>query len=174
MTTIAQISDLHVQTPGQLAYGVVDTNTLVADAIAQLSRLNPAPDVVVASGDLVHNGTVAEYEHLTSLLVPLQCPVYLMPGNHDHRDHLRQMFSDHTYLVNGKTHLSYVVEDYAIRMVMLDSIIPGKGQGCVDAERLLWLEQQLSSNPDKPTMLFMHHPPFATGIPWMDRKPPQG
>ncbi|MEM6254892.1 MAG: phosphodiesterase [Cyanobacteria bacterium P01_D01_bin.156] len=174
MVTIAQISDLHVQAPGQLAYNVVDTNALVVDAIAQLNELTPVPDAIIASGDLVHGGTVAEYEQLRSMLAPLQCPVYLMPGNHDNRDNLQQAFSDHTYLATGTAHLSYVVEDYDIRMVMLDSIIPGKGQGCIDPERLSWLEQQLLAAPDTSTMLFMHHPPFATGIPWMDRKLPQG
>lgn len=174
MTTIAQISDLHVQTPGQLAYGVVDTNVLVANAIAQLNQLTSVLDVIVASGDLVQNGTAAEYEQLKSLLAPLQCPIYLMPGNHDNRGQLQQIFSDHTYLASGATHLSYTVETYAIRMIMLDSIIPGQGQGCIDPERITWLEQQLLAAPDKPTLLFMHHPPFATGIPWMDRKLPQG
>ena len=170
MTLIAQISDLHVQIPGKLAYGVVDTNPLVAEAIARLSRLNPQPDIVVASGDLIQDGTLAEYELLKVMLAPLRCPIYLMPGNHDHRDHLRQVFETHTYLPGESTHLSYVVEGYAIRMIMLDTIIPGKGGGCVDTERLTWLEQQLLAAPQTPTMVFMHHPPFATGIPWMDRK----
>lgn len=174
MTLIAQISDLHVQTPGRLAYGVVDTNPLVAEAIACLSRLNPQPDVVVASGDLIQAGTKEEYELLKIMLAPLQCPVYLMPGNHDHRGHLQQVFDSHTYLPREHNHLSYVVDDYPIRMVMFDSIVPGKGGGQADADRLTWLEQQLLAAPDTPTLIFMHHPPFATGMPWMDRKRFQG
>lgn len=174
MTLIAQISDLHVQLPGKLAYGVVDTNPLVAEAIARLSRLNPQPDVVVASGDLIQDGTVEEYELLKVMLAPLQCPVYLMPGNHDHRHNLQQVFDTHTYLPKESSHISYAVDSYSIRMIMLDSIIPGKGGGCVDAERLTWLGQQLTAAPETPTLIFMHHPPFATGIPWMDRKRFQG
>ena len=174
MTLIAQISDLHVQLPDKLAYGVVDTNPLVAEAIAQLSRLTPQPDLVVASGDLIQDGTLAEYELLNSMLAPLQCPVYLMPGNHAHRAHLHQVFSTHVYLPECATHLSYVVDDYPIRMIMLDTIVPGQGGGCVDAERLTWLKQQLLAAPTTPTLIFMHHPPFATGIPWMDRKQFQG
>lgn len=174
MTIIAQISDLHVQASGKLVYGVVDTNPLVAEAIAHLIRLKQPPDLLVASGDLVQDGTVAEYELLKTMLAPLQCPIYLMPGNHDNRENLQQVFTSHTYLPGVMSHLSYVVEDYSIRMVMLDSIIPGKGGGCVDAERLTWLEQQLLAAPETPTLIFMHHPPFATGIPWMDRKRFQG
>ncbi len=170
MTFIAQISDLHVQLPGKLAYGIVDTNPLVAEAIARLSRLNPQPDVVVASGDLIQDGTVEEYELLKVMLSPLQCPVYLMPGNHDDRDNLRQVFDTHTYLFRERSHISYVVDGYPVRMVMLDSIIPGQGGGRIDAERLAWLEQQLLAAPKTPTLIFIHHPPFATGIPWIDRK----
>ncbi|MEM7794199.1 MAG: phosphodiesterase [Cyanobacteria bacterium P01_C01_bin.118] len=174
MTIIAQISDLHVQIPGKLAYGVVDTNTLVTEAIGHLSKLTPQPDIVVISGDLVQDGTIAEYELLQNMLSPLQCPIYLMPGNHDQRENLRQVFASHAYLSNGTPHLSYVVEDYPIRMIMLDSILPGKGSGCIDSERLRWLKQTLLAAPETPTLMFMHHPPFATGIPWMDRKPLQG
>ncbi|MBT9314682.1 phosphodiesterase [Leptothoe spongobia] len=174
MTIIAQISDLHVQVSGKLVYGVVDTTPLVAEAIAHLSRLKQQPDIVIASGDLVQDGTIAEYELLKTMLAPLQCPVYLMPGNHDHRNHLKQVFASHTYLAKEKSHLSYTVEGYPIQMLMLDSIIPGKGSGCVDPERLTWLEQQLLAAPATPTLIFMHHPPFATGIPWMDRKRCQG
>lgn len=173
MTIIAQISDLHVQVPGKLAYGVVDTTPLVAKAIAHLSRLKQQPDILVASGDLVQDGTLAEYQLLKTMLAPLRCPVYLMPGNHDHRHTLRQVFTSHTYFPQ-ESHLSYAVEDYDLRLLMLDSIIPGKGGGCVDNDRLSWLEQQLLAAPDTPTLIFMHHPPFATGIPWMDRKQFQG
>ena len=174
MTLIAQISDLHVYSPDKLAYGIVDTNPLVAKAIKQLSRLTPQPDAVVASGDLVHKGTPEEYEVLKTILAPLNCPLYLMPGNHDQRDNLRQAFANHTYLPGDLSHLSYVVDAYPIRMIMLDSIVPGQGGGCVDAERLSWLEQQLLAAPATPTLIFIHHPPFATGIPWMDRNRFQG
>lgn len=174
MTIIAQISDLHVQIPGKLAYGVVDTNTLVTEAIGHLSKLTPQPNIIVISGDLVQDGTITEYELLQTMLAPLQCPIYLMPGNHDQRENLRQVFTTHAYLSKGTPHLSYVVENYPIRMIMLDSILPGKGLGCIDSDRLIWLKQALLAAPETPTLIFMHHPPFATGIPWMDRKQLQG
>ncbi|MBE9062146.1 hypothetical protein [cf. Phormidesmis sp. LEGE 11477] len=62
----------------------------------------------------------------------------------------------------------YTVEDYPIRLIMLDTNVPGKGHGELDTERLSWLEQQLSQQPDRPTISFMHHPPFPTGIDLMD------
>lgn len=169
MTRIAQISDLHVQAAGALVYGVVDTHARVQAAIAHLNRLSPQPDLVVATGDLVQNGTLADYQQLRDLLTNLQAPIYLMPGNHDHAANLRQAFADHAYLSGPGDHLSYVVDDYPIRMIMLDNTSPGKKAGEIDDCRLAWLEAKLVQAPAAPTLIFMHHPPFTTGIPWMDR-----
>ena len=169
MTIIAQITDLHVQTETDRAYQVVNTNPLVENAIAHLNTLAPQPDVVVATGDLVHQGTVDEYEQLRAILAPLNCPIYLLPGNHDDRSALKKVFSDHKYLPQDQAHLSYVVDDYSVRMVMVDTTIPGEGGGRVDGDRLSWLSAQLDAAPHQPTLLFMHHPPFATGIAMMDK-----
>ncbi|MEA5452826.1 phosphodiesterase [Leptolyngbya sp. CCNP1308] len=170
MTLIAQISDLHVQSAGALAYGVVDTNSLVRAAIAHLNRLNPQPDLVVATGDLVQQGTLADYQQLREMLSNLRAPIYLMPGNHDQGTNLRQVFADHHYLASFRDHLSYVVDDYPIRLIMLDNTLPGEKSGRLDHQRLAWLEAQLVRAPEAPTLIFMHHPPFMTGIPWMDRR----
>lgn len=168
MTLIAQISDLHVQVPGDRAYGVVDTNPLVINAINHLNSLDPQPNLVIATGDLTHRGTQAEYEQLQVILSQLNAPIYLLPGNHDHRAHIRQVFSRHDYLPDSLGHLSYTLEDYPVRMILLDTTIPGKAGGIVDADRLTWLEAQLTANTTKTTILFMHHPPFPTGIAMMD------
>lgn len=170
MTLIAQISDLHVQSADVLAYGVVDTNSLVQAALAHLNRLNPQPDLVVATGDLVQQGTLTDYQQLREMLANLRAPIYLMPGNHDQGANLRQVFADHPYLTRSIDHLSYVVDDYPIRLIMLDNTLPGEKSGRLDSQRLAWLEAQLVRAPETPTLIFMHHPPFMTGIPWMDRR----
>ncbi|MEM6867880.1 MAG: phosphodiesterase [Cyanobacteria bacterium P01_C01_bin.121] len=162
---IAHISDLHVMMPGELAYGVVDTGPMVERAIAHLKTLNP--DLIVISGDLVHQVKREEYRCLQSMLSSLKMPVYLIPGNHDSRDLIRDVFTDHTYLPDSG-YLQYTVEDHPLRLIMLDTNVPGKGHGELDASRLSWLDQQLSNQPTKPTLLFMHHPPFTTGIDLMD------
>ncbi|MEM9150359.1 MAG: phosphodiesterase [Cyanobacteria bacterium P01_F01_bin.3] len=162
---IAHISDLHVMMPGELAYGVVDTGPMVERAIAHLKKLNP--DLIVISGDLVHQVKREEYRRLQSMLSSLKMPVYLIPGNHDSRDLIRDVFTDHTYLPDSG-YLQYTVEDHPLRLIMLDTNVPGKGHGELDASRLSWLDQQLSNQPTKPTLLFMHHPPFTTGIDLMD------
>ncbi|MEO1391349.1 MAG: phosphodiesterase [Cyanobacteria bacterium J06634_5] len=162
---IAHISDLHVLAPGELAYGVVNTNPLVERAIAHIAKLSP--DILVITGDLVHNVQPAEYALLKTMLSGLTMPIYLLCGNHDSRELIRDVFTEHTYLP-ATGYLQYVVEAGPLRLIMLDTNVPGEGRGELDNARLTWLDEQLSQQPEQPTLIFMHHPPFTTGIDMMD------
>src|SRR5271154_5481502 len=94
----AQISDMHIKPPGELLYKRIDTAGFLERAVAHVNALDPRPDVVLATGDLVDSGTVEESVLLGQLLAPLAMPVHLIPGNHDARDALRAVFADHAYL----------------------------------------------------------------------------
>ena len=72
------------------------------------------------------------------------------------------------------TFLQYVVEAWPVRLIALDTLIPGQPGGQLCAERLGWLEAQLAQEPSRPTVLFQHHPPFATGMPVLDSMGLQG
>jgi len=165
---IAQITDMHIRPEGVLAYGRVDTAPYLARAVQHLLGLKPRPDVVLATGDLVDAGRAVEYDRLRALLAPLPMPVYLIPGNHDDRDALVTAFADHRYLPRGGRFIQYVVEDYPVRLVALDTLVPGEVGGLLCEERLGWLAARLAEAPDRPTVIFMHHPPFETGIVHMD------
>src|SRR3954471_8781114 len=89
---VAQISDLHIKRPGALAYGRVDTAKALEWCIAALSKFEPAPDLVVISGDLADTPTPEEYDHLRRLLAPLKLPFACIPGNHDSREMMRAAF----------------------------------------------------------------------------------
>jgi 3',5'-cyclic-AMP phosphodiesterase len=165
---VAQITDTHIRRPGDLAYGVVDTALLLERAVAALDRLDPAPDVTVVTGDLVDTGEAEEYAHLRALLAPLAMPVFVIPGNHDAREPLRQAFAADGYLPRDGF-LHYTIEDWPLRLIALDTLIPGETGGELCRERLSWLERALAAAPGQPTLILMHHPPFATGIGHMDR-----
>lgn len=166
---IAQITDTHIKAPGKLAYGRVDTASMLRVAIARLNALDPAPDLVVLTGDLVDMGGAEEYELLTSILKPLRIPLVVIPGNHDERDAMRAAFPDHSYLpASGFLH--YVIEDeYPLRIIGLDTVVPGEGGGEFCVERQEWLSTELAKRPETPTLILMHHPPFTTGIAHMDK-----
>src|SRR5215472_4347670 len=86
MMLVAHITDTHITSPGTRFYGIVDTAGALARAIAAINRLDPSPDLVVLTGDLVESGKPEEYAHLHSLLAPLRMPLLAIPGNHDARD----------------------------------------------------------------------------------------
>jgi Icc protein len=165
---IAQITDLHVKAPGRLAYRHVDTAAMLSRAVEALAALDPAPDVVLVTGDLVDLGTAEEYAHLRALLAPLRTPLLPIPGNHDDRAAMAAAFADHPWLPRDGGFLHYAVEDWPVRLIGLDTVIPGVGAGRLCGERLAWLDARLAAAPDRPTVLFMHHPPFRTGIAHMD------
>jgi 3',5'-cyclic AMP phosphodiesterase CpdA len=164
---IVQLSDTHIRLPGKLAYRRVDTAKYLAAAVTHVNALDPQPDVVLMTGDLVDFALPGEYEHLAALIAPLKAPVFLVPGNHDDRDPMRQGFTAHAYLPRSGR-LNYTIEDRPVRIVALDTLIPREGGGEVSAEGLDWLDRTLAAEPTKPTLVAMHHPPFRTGISFMD------
>ena len=165
---VVQLSDPHIVAPGELLYDRVDTAEFLARSVAEINRLDPLPDVAVVTGDLVDHGNPAEYEHLRTLLAPLAMPVFVIPGNHDAREPLRAAFAADGYLP-ADGFLQFAIEDYSVRLVALDTLIPGEGGGLLCTERLAWLDQALASAPARPVLMMMHHPPFLTGIERMDR-----
>jgi 3',5'-cyclic AMP phosphodiesterase CpdA len=160
---IAQLSDPHVKSPGQLLYDRIDTAGYLGRAVAHVLRLDPLPDLVIMTGDLVDGGRAEEYALLRQLLAPLPMPLYVIPGNHDAREPLRAAFADKGFFP-AEGFLQYAVEDQPVRLIALDTLVEGKPYGALCEERLAWLDARLGEQGDKPVMLFMHHPPFECGI----------
>lgn len=163
---IAQISDLHVKAPGELAYGKVDTALALQRCVAALNAFEPRPDLVVISGDLVDTPTQEEYDHLKRLLAALQIPFIGIPGNHDSRAMMRAAFPDWRYAAPGA--LDQVADVGGLDVILLDSSVDGKPHGELEAATLHWLDETLASSADRPALVFLHHPPFHTGIGHMD------
>jgi 3',5'-cyclic-AMP phosphodiesterase len=164
---IAQISDLHIRPPGQLTSGRVDTARALESCIAALNRLTPRPDLVVISGDLVDSPSVEAYGHLLALLAPLQVPYAALPGNHDDRALMRAALPGCGYAQpTGPLNSTHAIG--AIDVILLDSVVAGAAHGELDRETLAWLDATLGASPARPALVFVHHPPFVTGIRDMD------
>jgi Icc protein len=164
---VAQITDLHIKPVGELAYRQVDTAAALAHCIAHLNNLRPRPALVVVSGDLVDAGKDEEYAHLRRLLNELALPLVAIPGNHDRREPMRRAFPDQPYAGRDGA-LNFQLPLGPIDLMLLDSNVAGKDHGILDDDTLAWLDATLSSAPERPALLFVHHPPFATGIGFMD------
>src|SRR5258708_23320026 len=145
---IAQITDMHIRPRGKIAYERVDTNAMLEAAVATIEALPRKPDLVIATGDLTDCGLAEEYQVLREILEPLSMPVYLVPGNHDRRAELFAEFASDGYLKSDDGFLHYTIEGHDVRLVALDTVVPGHGHGEMCAQRLSWLAGALARRSD--------------------------
>ncbi|MEQ8395623.1 phosphodiesterase [Thalassobaculum sp.] len=165
---LAQITDLHVREPGNPLAGRVDTASFLDRMVARLNALLPRPGAVLITGDLIDNGSEAEYRLLRQRLAGLDMPAYLALGNHDGREAFRACFTDLDYRDAGTAFVQYAVDLDGIRLLVLDTHEPGKPSGALCLERLNWLSERLGEDRTTPTVVAMHHPPVPVGMPRMD------
>ena len=166
---IAHITDLHAVAKGRLFHPMISTNARLVDAVAHINSLDPRPDVVIVSGDLTEHGLAQEYDFLRETLADLIPPVFVVPGNHDRREALLTAFAGEEYMPQPDApFVNYAIETFPLRLIGLDTTVPGHDHGLMCEQRLRWLDDTLSARRDFPTLIFMHHPPFRTGVHWMD------
>jgi Icc protein len=158
---LAQLSDPHI---GAEWYDDQSVPRLAA-AVESVRVVRPQPDAVLLSGDLADHATDEEYELVRELLASLGAPLYVLPGNHDDRRALHRHFG--VPGADGEP-VAYSVDLGPLRLVVLDTSIPGEDPGALDAEQLEWLDAELAAAPEQLTMLAMHHPPLVTGVPAWD------
>ncbi|MGO9742394.1 MAG: phosphodiesterase [Roseiarcus sp.] len=163
---IAQLSDLHVRPRGEPYNRVGESSMLAERALRACQRLRPAPDALILTGDLVDNGKPEEYAELVKL-IRRYAPggAHGIPGNHDRRAALIEALAPP---VAATGFVDYAVDLGAARLVMLDSLVEGEGYGTLRDSQLDWLDATLAERAKTPTMVALHHPPFATGIRGMD------
>jgi 3',5'-cyclic AMP phosphodiesterase CpdA len=155
---IAQISDTHISVP---PVRTADREADLAAVIDALTRLDPLPDVVIHTGDAANLGRPEEYERLAALMSRLPMPWLITPGNRDCRRYMREGLREATPLPSGLGPVDFAVNIGGIRFLGFDSKGPGTNKGWADAGRRAALRALLEEAPDTPTVVFMHHPPFA-------------
>jgi 3',5'-cyclic AMP phosphodiesterase CpdA len=165
---IAQITDIHLgfdqANPDELNRRRLDS------ALTRLAGMEPRPDLLIASGDLVDTGDDnISYARLKQALSGLPFPVHLALGNHDSRGPFCSAFPD-TPLIDGGF-VQYAIEDHPVRILVLDTLEEGRHGGGFCELRAAWLRERLAEAPGRPTVIALHHPPIETGLPWMTENP---
>jgi len=165
---IAQISDTHIRDHLGMFGELVDTSETLKKAVQLLNSLEPQPDVVLVTGDLTDDGTKEQYSLLLEMLSSLNAPLLPLPGNHDERSEFLNAFSSTLPDEIPENHCSYVIDNFPVRLIALDTSLPGQHDALFSEDHELWLSTVLSKEKDKPTLIFTHFPPFETGINFMD------
>jgi 3',5'-cyclic AMP phosphodiesterase CpdA len=158
---LAQLSDLHICEEWE----GVDPSSRVERVVAAIRSLPDPVDGVLVSGDLTDDGSEDSYRRVRDLLAPLGAPIYVLPGNHDDRARLRAAFD---LPGEGEEPIDYGVQLGELRIVIFDSIVPGQDPGSYAPDRLRRLDEELAREAERPTLLALHHPPLATGLPGWD------
>ncbi len=168
MTSILQITDTHIVSDGSLVSNRLETFGALSRLIDRITSIRPqigTIDAVVVSGDLSDDGTVESYERFKILLKSLDLPLLVIPGNHDARENMRAAFVDQ-FTHNGP--LNWVNQVGDLTVIGLDTLVEGTGKGTLTAQTLDYLKTTLAEAHNTPILLAMHHPPFQSGIKFMD------
>ena len=166
---ICQLTDFHVCPIGLASNRMVETNMLTERALRAVAAFVPRPDVLLITGDLAENGLAAEYSLIADMLRRhMTIPVYVIPGNHDRRDTFRAGLSHFPGVMTDPGFVQYVIDDFPVRIIMLDTVVPDAAYGELCTSRLAFLDRILAAAPHRPTLIGMHHPPFACGIVVLD------
>ena len=168
---LGQLTDTHVVGPSSDDEHYADNNERLRVAVRSLNAEVPQVDAVVVTGDLTNSSEPPAYEILAHALGDVAAPCLVLPGNHDSRELTRSTFPDMGWV--DAEHLSWVhcvgAGPESARVIGLDSTRPGYHGAQFDEERAAWLDSILADPHDGATILALHHPPFRTGIGWMDR-----
>lgn len=160
---IAQITDIHIGfDPGNPDEHNMERLRAV---IARLKNAPSRPDLLLMSGDLTEFGDAESYARLADAVRDCPFPVWPMTGNHDDRASLLAAFPQ-TPANGGFVH--FVLDLPGLRLIVLDTLEPGRHGGAFCAVRAQWLAAQLAADRQTPVVIAMHHPPFESGIGWLD------
>jgi len=140
---IAQLSDVHIGGPS------AGSGDRFSTALGEINAMTRVPDLVLLTGDLTDHGSADEWNELLDRLAVLQAPWEAIAGNHDHA--IAEL-AGHRAIDAGP-----------LRLVLMNS----SSEVFTDDDQT-WLDTELFAHPDRPTIIAIHHPPFETGIWWMD------
>jgi len=170
MTGILQITDIHIASKGKLASGRLNTRVIFEKLVTRIKQIRKQIEPVSAvliSGDLSDDGSAESYEFFKSTMASVELPVFVIPGNHDHRETMRKAFKSDCYLPGtGKLNWHQQLED--IDLIGLDTLVEGQSGGVLDAATIKFLKGALDAAGQRPVLLALHHPPFDCGIKFMD------
>ena len=163
---IIHITDFHLVTPDEPLWGL-DPHDRAGRCLDDIARWHGDADFCVISGDLTDQGDSLAYAWLVERLNTFPIKTFLMVGNHDAREGFRCAFPETELDENGFVQYAHKCDQGVF--LFLDTLKGPTSEGEYCARRRDWLTGQLRKAANDPVWIFMHHPPFDIGIPYMDR-----
>jgi Icc protein len=165
---LLHLSDTHLRAAGSRLFDLVDATDHLARALAVIEASGIAPDAIVFTGDLADLGEGDAYGELRALVEPfaerLGTRVFWVMGNHDDRTQFRARLLDERAPIDPQP-VDTVDELDGLRLVTLDSTVPGFHHGELRDSQLAWLADVLATPAPLGTILAMHHPPVPSVLP---------
>lgn len=159
---VLQLTDSHLYAdPSRCLLGINTLETfdqVLAQALLESGR----PDLLLATGDLVHDASDTGYKRLMGRFKLAEIPTYCLPGNHDLPGKMKQLMNQ------DNVHCLPSVQAKGWSLIFLDSTIPDNDGGSIDARQMSLLKVLLEAHPEKHTLICMHHHPLPVGSRWMD------
>lgn len=166
---IVHISDPHLLAGGARLGGRFDVDGTLHRTLDAIRATSSDPAAIVVTGDLADLGEPDAYRRLRAAVEPLAaelgCPVVWVAGNHDERPALRQHLLG---LQPSEQPITGAWDLGGLRLVALDTSVPGWHHGDLDAAQLDWLRDVLDEPAPHGTIVAMHHPPIPSHIPLFD------
>ena len=161
---ILQITDTHLfagETDTLLGINTLNSYHAVLDAIVKQQL--PA-DLIVATGDLVQDQSIRAYQRFTDGIARLPAPCVWLPGNHDYQPSMAKELA-----AAGISSSKQVLLGEQWQILLLDSQVQGLPHGELSDDQLIWLDNCLAQQPDRHTVVMLHHHPLASGCTWLDQ-----
>ena len=157
---IAQITDTHITQSDDETPGFGERIKALEAFVAHINALDEKPDLVLHTGDVTHGGLPEYYDTVKTVMTDLTIPSYFALGNRDLGENLVASLGDlgGAELVDG--FLIYSIDSFPVRLIAMDTQHREHNIGTTCSVRLCILDELLTQQSDKPTALFMHHPPF--------------
>lgn len=167
MPTVIQITDCHLFADPAAEIRGLRTRDRFLKVWEHVARSHGDADLLLITGDLTHDEQRESYLALRMIVADWLPRLQVIPGNHDDRSLLREIFSCPSYA--NLDRIVFVDNRTNWQVIGLDTHIPGQLAGELGKEQLHWLEKVLQEQPATPTLLCMHHPPILVNSPWLDR-----
>ncbi|MBF2076791.1 MAG: 3',5'-cyclic-AMP phosphodiesterase [Synechococcales cyanobacterium C42_A2020_086] len=160
---VVQLTDTHLFADLEQTMLGLPTAASLQAVVAAVASCTPKPDLLLLTGDLSQDETVASYQHLRSIVETLELPTYWLPGNHDQdQEAMAQVLA--SALISPQKSF----QQGGWNFILLDSTLAGEVAGELSAAALTELEHQLQAAPNLPTLVALHHPPTLIHSQWMD------